>query len=163
MSDNEPESHRSHGDDQDWDFEGEWEQARAASRGENAEISPYSLLYTGFFLGPAATFLAMIVVMGRRFDVRAALFTLGICGAAWSIAQGTTFGLHAQWSPLALQAVRTCINFVAGLLLLWFALRKGHIAFAHDRRTLVNTGIFLMLLIAVFSATSAETLFWLGR
>lgn len=164
----------------DFDLEREWAEARRAAGldesaaasdsrardtdGEGlAEISPFVLLYTGFMLGPPATFLGVIILLGRRFELRTAAFALGICGAAWAIMQAATFGLAGDWSAMGLQVLRTGGNFAVGLVLLWFLARKTPVAFGHDRQTVVNTVVFVLLLVAAYSFLPQTVLVWLGR
>lgn len=163
---------------QPWDLDAEWEAARAATeQGRNdasssppengaqspAEISVYALLYTGFLLGPPASLLAVIILMGRRFRVRTFAFALGVCGASWCAAQGATLGLRASWTPEALQMLRTLLNFGTGVILLGFAMTRTEIVVVHNRKIWLNTaGFFLLLLIISFSL-APETLYWLGR
>lgn len=152
----------------DWDFDAEWEQARAATRAEqrsppHAEISPYSMLYTGFLLGPPASLLALIMLLGRQLRLRSLLFGLGVCGTGWSILQAASFSLYPDWSPTAIQGLRTGINFCVGLVLLGFCLRNRSVLVVHDRQTLLNSVVFLLLLFLARASLSAEALWWLGR
>jgi hypothetical protein len=165
-------------DEGELDLEGEWAQAREAAglevgwvtlRGGEAdkriyaEISPYVLLYSGFLLGPAATFVVSLIVLARRFEARAAIFSLGVCGAAWGAIQAATFGLAGQWTATELQILRTGGNLVVGILLLWFL--KSHTAapFRHDRQTSINTVVIAVLLVVCYASVSPETLVWMGR
>lgn len=152
----------------DWDFDGEWEQARAATRAAErpmprAEISPYSLLYTGFLLGPLASLLALVILLGRQLKPRALLFALGVCGSGWSILQAASFALYPDWSPAAIQSLRTIVNFCVGVVLLGFCLRNRNILVVHDRPTLLNSGAFVLVLILVVTSLPDDTLWWLGR
>ncbi len=160
--------------DDEWDFEREWARARAATerdqrrRGrrredEPAEISPYVLLYTGFLLGPPASWLAVLILMGRRFRARVAVFALGICGAAWVTSQAAVAGLAGHWSGVALQMLRTSNNFLVGLVLLWFLRRDASVTFVHDRQTYINTVIFGLLLVVLYASLPHAVLIWLGR
>lgn len=159
----------------EWDLDAEWAQARAQTERADAklaatqpepppaEISVYALLYTGFLLGPAASLLGVLILMGRRFRLRTVIFALGVCGASWCIAQGVTFGLRSSWTPATLQMLRTLLNFGAGVILLGFIRAKTDIYLLHDRKVWLNTGVFFLLLFLISLSLSPELLFWLGR
>lgn len=162
----------------DLDLDAEWAAARAATPGAPplrterqahvrarppAEISAYALLYTGFLLGPAASLLGVLILMGRRFGLRTFVFALGVCGASWCVAQGATLGLRASWSAEALLALRTLLNFGTGVVLLGFVKARTDLNLVHNRKVWLNTGVFFLILLLVSSSLSPTLLFWLGR
>lgn len=163
---------------EEWDFEREWAEAREAAvrdgqpvvvgvaqagEAEPADLSPYVLLYTGFLLGPPASLLSVLLLMGRGFRLRVAAFALGICGATWVTSQAATLGLIGHWPGVALQMLRTGDNFLAGLVLLWFLRREASVPFVHDRQTYMNTLIFAVLLVVLYVSLPHKVLLWLGR
>ena len=165
-------------EEDDWDLDAEWAAARAATpsapaaRADRhahmrarapAEISAYALLYTGFLLGPLASLLGVVILMGRHFRLRIFIFALGICGASWCVAQGATLGLRASWSPEALIALRTLLNFSTGVILLGFVAARTDIYRVHNRKVWLNTGVFFLILLLVSTSLSPTFLFWLGR
>jgi hypothetical protein len=165
-------------EDVELDLEGEWADAREAAGLEvgwvslregqadqkiSAEVSPYVLLYSGFLLGPAATLVVAMILLAKRFEARAAVFSIGVCGAAWSVIQAATFGLAGEWSAVELQVLRTGGNFMVGVLLLWFLRKYTAAPFGHDRQTLINTVVVGVLMVVGYASFSPETLVWLGR
>lgn len=162
----------------DFDLDEEWSRARQAAgldaeaqssaRGEQlaeplAEVSPLTLVYTGFFLGPPATLVIGLLLIGRGLNLRAAAFALGTCGAGWCLIQAATFGLAGDWSVVELQVLRTAANFAMGLALIWFLRRHTRAAFGHDRQTLINTLVLGGVMVAVMLLLPDTTLVWLGR
>jgi peptidoglycan/LPS O-acetylase OafA/YrhL len=160
------------------DVDGDWADARAAAGLEigwvsvrqghggheiSAEVSPYVLLYSGFLLGPAASLLVALILLARRFEARAALFSVGVCGAAWGVIQAATFGLAGQWTTVELQILRTVGNFLVGVTLLAFLRKYTAVPFGHDRQTLINTVVIGVLMVIGYASMSPETLVWLGR
>jgi hypothetical protein len=180
MADSTSNEHTSDGEasDADFDLDAEWSRAREAAgldaeaqssaRGEQlaeplAEVSPLTLVYTGFFLGPPATLLVSILLMGRGLTLRSAAFALGVCGAGWCLIQAATFGLAGDWSVVELQVLRTAANFAMGLALIWYLRRHTDAAFGHDRQTLINTLVLGGVMVAVNLLLAESTLVWLGR
>lgn len=176
MSDNKTQA-STDGDDH-LSFEREWADARRAAGMDPdpetrrrskvpeeplAEVSPLTLLYTGFLLGPPATFAVTLTLLGRKLRLRALIFALGACGAVWCVIQAATFGLAGGWSVVELQMLRTGANFAAGLLLLWFLRVHTEAAFGHDRQTLINTVVLGALLVVGYVLLPDEALVWLGR
>lgn len=159
-------------------FEREWADARRAAgmapepeAGRSskvpeeslAEVSPLTLLYTGFFLGPPTTFAVTLLLLGRKLRPRALIFALGVCGAAWCVIQAANFGLAGDWSVVELQMLRTGANFTVGLLLLWFLRVYTEAPFGHDRQTLINTVVLGALLVVGYVLLPDVALVWLGR
>lgn len=161
------------GAEEEWDFEAEWASYQSAGPGmeedaggpavSQAPISAYSLLYTGFFAGPAATFLAIFVLMERDFRPRIAVFSLGVCAAIWLMIQGFSVWLAGFWLPWQVQILRTLFNLVAGSICLGFWLRAEPRRPARTPQFWLNTGVFLLFLILLFGFLPADLLFWLGR
>lgn len=164
--------------DDDLDLEREWAEARqaagldagprsmrqaASSAVRAAEFSPYALLYTGFLLGPAATLVVTLLLIARHFELRAVVFAVGVCGVAWSGIQAATFGLAGQWSVVELQMLRTGVNFAGGLLLLWFLAKQTDVPMGHDRQTIMNTIVLVLLLVLGYTFLTPDVLIWLGR
>ncbi|QDG50072.1 hypothetical protein FIV42_04770 [Persicimonas caeni] len=169
------------GEESGLDIDREWSEARKAAERDAmrrfmrqhtakerqkaafAEVSPYVLLYSGFLLGPAATFGVAFLLIARNFEARAAIFALGLCGTVWGLIQAATFGLAGQWSTVELQILRTGANFLLGVLLLWFLAKQTDVPLAHDRQTVVNTVVLGLLLVLGYSFASPDLLVWLGR
>ncbi|MFP4598634.1 MAG: hypothetical protein ACLFVJ_10310 [Persicimonas sp.] len=159
-------------------FEREWADARRAAgmdperaggRGSKvpdeplAEVSPLTLLYTGFLLGPPTTFAVTLLLVGRKLRLRTLIFVLGVCGAAWCVIQAATFGLAGDWTVVELQMLRTGANFTGGLLLIWFLRVHTEAPFGHDRQTLINTAVLGALLVVGYVLLPDTALMWLGR
>jgi hypothetical protein len=126
-------------------------------------VSPYLVLYAGFFLGPGAAFLSSLAVAPRRLTVRRVSVMLGICGACWCAIQGATGALADGWGNLGLQMMRSGLNFVGSGLLLLFWRREFPSGFLHDRMSIARSfGIGTVLLIA-FVWLPPDVLAYIGR
>ncbi|MGM0555085.1 MAG: hypothetical protein ACQEVA_01790 [Myxococcota bacterium] len=161
----------------DLDLEQEWAEARAAAglpadRSERADkgtvdepvdVSPFTLLYSGFFLGPAATLLLSLYFLGSRTSTRDVVLLTGICGAAWSVAQAGAFLLAGEIPTAYVQMIRSGANFAAGAAALWVLWRRPGVSFLHDRQSLIQTAVLGFLLVAAFLAIPDEVRIWLGR
>lgn len=161
----------------DFDVEREWAQARAAaglSSGKGSDggrrdvempvdVSPFSLLYSGFFLGPGATLALGLYLIGRRLKARDVALLVGVCGLAWSLAQGLTFLTAGEVPPAYVQMVRSGVNFAAGGAVLWWLWRRPGVSFLHDRQSMMQTAVLGFLFVSAFMAMPQELQFWLGR
>lgn len=126
-------------------------------------VSPYLVLYAGFFLGPGAALLSSLSVAPPRLSVRRVSVMLGICGAFWCAIQGVTGALAGGWSNLSLQMIRSGLNFVGSGMLLLFWRRESPSVFLHDRNSIaISFGIGTVLLIA-FVLLPPELLAYIGR
>lgn len=126
-------------------------------------VSPYLVLYAGFFLGPAVALASSLAVAPRRLTVRRVSVMVGICGAAWCAIQGVTGALAGNWGHLGLQMVRSGMNFTGSALLLLFWRREFPASFLHDRRSIATSvGLGTILLIA-FVLLPPEILAYIGR
>lgn len=153
-----------------------WEEAREAAgldpgkigfvepeAGPGPLLSPYLILYAGFFLGPAFAFASSLLVAPRGLTIRRTSVMLGICGAAWCALQGATLVLAPAWSDLGLQVLRSVVNFSASALLVLFWRRESPSRFVHDRRAVVQSVAAGVVLLALFSVVPTEFLAYLGR
>jgi hypothetical protein len=161
----------------DFDLEQEWAEARAAAglpadrsqRGETGDVdkpvdvSPFTLLYSGFFLGPAATLLLSLYFLGKRTSTRDVVLLTGICGAAWSVAQAGAFLFGGEMPTAYVQMIRSGANFAAGAAALWVLWKRPGVSFLHDRQSIIQTAVLGFLLVAAFLAIPDEVRVWLGR
>lgn len=161
----------------DLNVEQEWAEARAAAglpadRAERDEkrsvntpvdVSPFTLLYSGFFLGPAATLLLSIYFLGKRTSTRDVVMLAGICGAAWSLAQAAAFMFGGEIPTAYVQMIRSGANFAAGAAALWLLWKRPGVSFLHDRQSLIQTAVLGFLLVAAFLAIPDDMRIWLGR
>jgi hypothetical protein len=161
----------------DLDVEQEWAEARAAAglpadrseRGDKrsvdvpVDVSPFTLLYSGFFLGPAATLLLSFYFLGNRTSARDVALLTGICGAAWSLAQAAAFMLGGEIPTAYVQMIRSGANFAAGAATLWVLWKRPGVSFLHDRQSLIQTAVLGFLLVAAFLAIPEDVQIWLGR
>ena len=164
--------------DGELDLDQEWAEARAAAglpekhsetRHHNEEvqkpvdISPFTLLFSGFLLGPISTFLLALYFGGRSTKLRDAAIYVGVCGAAWSLAQAVTFWIAGSWPTAYVQMSRSAINLAAGVLVLWSLWKKPGVSFLHDRQSLVHTAVLIFVMIVAYLGLPAEIRVWLGR
>lgn len=164
-------------DNQELDLEQEWAEARAAAglpsdrsqRNDQSavdrpvDVSPFILLFSGFFLGPAATLLLAVYFLGERTSLRDIVLLTGICGAAWSLAQAAGFFLGGEIPTAYVQMVRSGVNFAAGSAALWLLWKRPGVSFLHDRQSILQTAVLGFLLVAAFLAIPDEVRIWLGR
>jgi hypothetical protein len=158
---------------EDLDIDGEWKDARQAAGldpdaqgmpvGDPPFLSPYLILYAGFFLGPPAAMGAAMAVAPRALSVRRLAFMVGICGAAWCVIQGATFTLAPSWSELGIQLLRSGLNFAASTTLVLFWWRESPGRFIHNRRIIEYSIIAGLGLLAVFATVPTEFLAYTGR
>ena len=156
----------------------EWAEARAAAglpekrSGEQdhdaevrkpVDVSPFTLLFSGFLLGPIATFLLALYFGGRTTKLRDVAIYVGICGAAWSVAQAVTFWIAGSWPTAYVQMSRSAINLAAGVTLLWTLWKKPGVSFLHDRQSLVHTAVLIFVMIVAYLGLPPEIRVWLGR
>ena len=161
------------------EIEREWSEARAARRmepsapgaageaaalaGPGALLSPYLILYAGFFLGPASAFASSLFVGPRDLSVRRISFMLGICGAAWCAIQGMTVLAAPFWSDTGVQMLRSSFNFSGSALLVIFWRSESPGRFAHSRRAIVASILVGCVLLAFFAFLPGSALLFLGR
>lgn len=152
----------------------EWSEARRKAQrsqdmgdhgtGLEASFSPYLLLYSGFLLGPGATWVLTFLIIPRKPALRQVLLILGLAGATWSILQGLTWQLHQSWSLFALQSMRAGFNLVLGLVCILILKSWHEERILHTRQTLINTLVLGGLMILAFVTwMSSPLLVWLGR
>lgn len=147
----------------------EWYEARRLAQGSQqpgveASFSPYLLLYSGFLLGPAATWVLTFLIVPRKPRLRQILLVLGLAGATWSILQGLTWQLNQSWSFFALQSMRTGFNLALGLVCILVLNSWHEEKILHTRQTLINTLVLGGLMIVTFVTwMSSPVLVWMGR
>ena len=156
-----------------FDIDGEWKEARQAAGldpdtqgmplGDPPFLSPYLILYAGFFLGPGAAMAAAMAVAPGDLTIRRVAFMFGICGAAWCVIQGTTLTLAPTWSEVGIQLVRSGLNFAASTSLVLFWWRESPGRFIHNRRITEYSIIAGLGLLAVFAIVPTEFLAYTGR
>jgi hypothetical protein len=133
--------------------------------GAGALLSPYLVLYAGFFLGPAGAFVSSLGVGPRDLSVRRVAVMFGICGAIWCGIQGTTAVLAAgpALSDVGLQAVRSGFNFAGAVLLILFWRRELPGRFRHSRRAVKSSVVVGLVMLVLFVSLPTSVLGVLGR
>ncbi len=128
-----------------------------------ALLSPYLVLYAGFFLGPLAALGSSLMVGPRDLTVRRVAVMFGICGAVWCGMQGGTVMLASSWSDVALQAVRSGFNFAGAVALMLFWRREVPGRFRHGRKAVVYSILVGLGLLTCFVLLPTSVLGVLGR
>lgn len=165
----------------DLDIDRQWNEARAnagldplpETRPDEADrqsasgalLSPYLVLYAGFFLGPAGAFVSSLGVGPRDLTVRRIAVMFGISGAIWCSLQGTTAVLATgpALSDVGLQAVRSGFNFAGAVLLILFWRRELPGRFRHSRRAVGSSVVAGLVLLVLFVSLPTSVLGVLGR
>lgn len=164
--------------DAEWDLDREWAEARVRAghapyaydpSGETpspiaAIVSPFLLLYSGFFMGPWATFAVALLALSQRPTLRFVAFAASLCAAIWLLIQGVTMWLIEGWTLAQIQALRSAINFVLGVVMLFVVRGWTRGRLVHTRQTLTNTAALAALLIATYIGWRTSVVpTWLGR
>lgn len=185
MSDDDAQPKGGNGDESDGgeqlDIDEQWNEARAnagldplpearrdgteAGPSGGAVLSPYLVLYAGFFLGPAGAFVSSLGVGPRDLSVRRIAVMFGICGAIWCGLQGTTAVLASgsALSDIGLQAVRSGFNFAGAVLIILFWRRELPGRFRHSRRAVGSSVVAGLALLVLFVSLPTSVLGVLGR
>lgn len=168
------------------DIEGEWAAAREAagleddaageasveaqSGGEGRRervpapyLSPFTCLYAGFALGPAATLVIALLVSPKRLTWRRAAIFFALSGMTWTIVQAIThqgMGLTGSWTSLRL--VRASANFVGGVAALLVWRFEDATTFLTHRDVILRSLGAVALLMAGFFALPSWVLLLLG-
>lgn len=136
-------------------------------RGKSAEwipwLAPEFLLCTGFFLGPAGTFVASLLVCPSRLSVRRVAFLFGLAGATWFLLEGGTILAAETYGNLVLRVGRTTGNFALGVVMLLFWRRQFGGRIHHSRGCLTRSVAVAAIYAVLFTALPSEWLFALGR
>jgi hypothetical protein len=164
--------------DPHWDVEQEWAEMRARSGLEphrefydgersgpafEASLAPSILLYTGFFLGPIATFLVAMLLLVCRPTLRQLLIMSSVAVAGWLLVQGITYGVADSWSTTLLQVARSGVNMGVGVFLLLYVRSITPGDLVTTRRSLAQSLGAGALFVVLFFMLDSEFLVWLGR
>lgn len=126
-------------------------------------LAPESLLCTGFFLGPAGTFLASLLVLPRRLSVRRVAFLFGTAGATWFVLQGVSVLMVNEVGDAVLRIGRTTGNLALGIGLLLFWRGQFDAEVHHSRSCLTRSAAIGAIYAALLVFLPGEWLFVLGR
>jgi len=161
----------SEAEDSELDIEAEWAEARvdaglpARPNGEVEPlwIFPMLLLYTGFFFGPFVTLLIGVLTLRGHVTVRKAAFLTGVAGTIWCLVQGLSIYFGPAWSQAALQALRSGLNFVFGIVCYAGVRRQASSMFAVTRKTFVVSALAMLVAAGLFLLIPPEILIAMGR
>jgi hypothetical protein len=167
-----------HEDEASWDLDREWADARTRAglspdfevrreegpRPVAATVSPFLLLYSGFFLGPWATMLVALAALSQRPTARFVVLVLSLCAAFWLMIQGITLYLFSSWPLLHLQILRAGLNLTLGAMLIFAVRASAPRPIVHTPRALQRTAaVSALILLTYYLWRSSAVLAWLGR
>ena len=124
---------------------------------------PVLLLYAGFFFGPFITFVFAVAAVRGRLDLRRAGLLLGVSGTAWCMLQGVSLYNGAWWTEVELQAMRSILNFGAGIVAYIVVRPIAVDRYRQTPRTLVTTIALIIACAVLFILLPPGFLVALGR